>query len=73
MNSLVKNVFGIIAICTLSLLLWGMMFVWGKPIMWDGIRPALEQNWKMYTYEDGRLIEEALTHTFNNTHDLTTR
>ncbi len=41
--------------------------------MWDGIRPALEQNWKMYTYEDGRLIEEALTHTFNNTHDLTTR
>ena len=72
MNSLVRNVFSIIAICTLSLLLWGMIFVWGRPIIWGGIEPALEKNWAMYTFEDGRLIEDALTVEFNNVRDLST-
>lgn len=72
MNSLVKKVFGIIAICTLSLLLWGMIFVWGRPIMWNGIKPALEKNWSMYTFEDGRLIEGALDSSFNTVRDLST-
>lgn len=72
MNTLVRKVFGILAICTLSLLLWGMIFVWGRPIIWSGIEPALEQNWKMYTFEDGRLVDEALSTEFNGVKDLST-
>lgn len=72
MNSLVKNVFNIIAMCTLSLILWGIVFVWGRPLIWDGIEPALEKNWKMYTFEDGKLIEDVLTVEFNNVKDLST-
>lgn len=73
MDSLVRKVFGVIGLCTLSLLLWGMIFVWGRPIMWGGIEPALENNWGLYTFEDGKLIDDTLTGVFDTVNDLSTK
>lgn len=73
MHSVVKKVFGIIAVCTASLLLWGMVFVTGRPAMWGAIEPAMQKNWSMYTFSDGKLVYDSLTEEFDKVSDISTR
>lgn len=67
MSKWVKDIFLIIGTLVVSLLLFALMFGdTGKLFIWDSIEPLFQANWKVSTFDDGVLISNKLTETFDN-------
>lgn len=72
MHSVVKNVFIIIGTLVMSLLLFSLVFGdAGRGLIWEGVEPVYQANWRMNTYDDGALIGNQMTSTFNQTVEIT--
>lgn len=72
-TKILRNVFEIIGTCVLAILLYiAVCGNTGRTIMWRAIKPALQNNWSMYTYQDGTTINATLSNTFSKAKDLKT-
>lgn len=73
MQSMIKEVFKIIAALVLALLLYALVFGYrGRTFMWGGIKPVIEKSWKAFTYNDGNTLKQSRDNIFNSARDLST-
>lgn len=67
MDSMIKQVFQIVAILTVSLFLWGfIMGAAGRTSMWRAIEPAIQQHWSESTMKDGKIVSDTFSDVFDN-------
>lgn len=73
MNTLVKNVFAILATLLVSLLLFTLVLgPTGQNFIWNALQPAFQANWDMDTFQDGRILSTQKNIEFSQAQSIST-
>jgi hypothetical protein len=71
MTSTMKTVFLIIGIAFFSVMLLQLSFGSGsRQLIWKGLEPAFQENWKQSTFDDGRLLDAHFQDVFEHVVEL---
>jgi hypothetical protein len=71
MTSTIKTVFLIIGIAFFSVMLMQLAFGDGsRQLIWKALEPTFQENWKLSTFDDGRLLDDHFQQVFSNTVEI---